>query len=75
MALYLAAIALGNLVTALVNRFIQNEDGTVKLQGAAYYSFFLYVMLATSVVWLIVSPFYRGKSYIQNEGKTEPQGA
>ena len=70
MSFYLAAIALGNLVTAQVNHFIQNPDGTVKLQGAAYYFFFLKVMLAAAILWLIVSPFYRGKTYIRAEEKS-----
>jgi POT family proton-dependent oligopeptide transporter len=65
MCTYLGSIALGNVFTAQVNHFIQNPDGTVKLQGAAYFFFFVKVMLVTAVLWLIVSPFYRGRTYIQ----------
>ncbi|MFO1498105.1 MAG: hypothetical protein U1G07_06880 [Verrucomicrobiota bacterium] len=43
-----------------MNFMIQNEDGTAKLQGAAYFYFFVYAMLATAIVVLLVSPFYRG---------------
>jgi proton-dependent oligopeptide transporter, POT family len=69
MCSYLGSIALGNVFVAQVNHFIQNPDGTVKLQGAAYFFFFVKVMLVVAVLWLIVSPFYRGKAYIQDEEK------
>lgn len=71
MCTYLGSIALGNSFTALVNHFIQNPDGTVTLAGAAYFFFFVKVMLVTAILWLIVSPFYRGRTYIQDEH--EPQ--
>lgn len=67
MCTYLGAIALGNLFTALVNAAIQRPDGTVELEGAAYFFFFVKVLLATAIVYLIVSPFYRGKTYLQEE--------
>jgi POT family proton-dependent oligopeptide transporter len=67
MCTYLGSISLGNVFTAAVDFFIQNPDGTVKLQGAAYFFFFVKVMLVTAVLWLIVSRFYRGRTYIQDE--------
>ena len=75
MCTYLGSIALGNVFTAAVNRFIQNPDGTVKLQGAAYFFFFVKVMLVTAILWLVVSRFYRGKTYIQEEAKPVQQTA
>jgi proton-dependent oligopeptide transporter, POT family len=72
MCTYLGSISLGNAFTAAVNFFIQNPDGTVKLQGASYFLFFVIVMLVTAVLWLIVSPFYRGKTYVQDEGEPKP---
>ncbi len=44
MSIYLLSISLGNQFTALVNRFIQNPDGTSKLPGASYYMFFAILM-------------------------------
>jgi POT family proton-dependent oligopeptide transporter len=73
MCTYLGSVALGNTFTALVNKFIQNPDGTVKLQGASYFFFFVKVMLVTAIIFLIVSPFYRGSTYIQEEQR--PEGA
>ena len=76
MCTYLIAISLGNQFTAAVNFFIQNPDGSVKLHGASYFMFFFWVMLGTSVAFAIVSPFYRGKTYLQDQteltGEAEP---
>jgi POT family proton-dependent oligopeptide transporter len=72
MCTYLGAISLGNAFTAAVNFFIQNPDGTLKLSGAAYFYFFVKVMLVTAVVFAIVSPFYKGRSYIQDEAEAKP---
>jgi hypothetical protein len=41
----------------------------LKLQGAAYFFFFVKVMAVTAILWLSVSPFYRGKTYIQEHAK------
>lgn len=67
MCTYLSAISVGNMFTAGVNFFISNPDGTAKLSGAPYFYFFVWVMLGTAVLWLVVSPFYRGRTYIQDE--------
>jgi POT family proton-dependent oligopeptide transporter len=76
MCTYLFAISLGNAFTAVVNWFIQNPDGSVKLHGTSYFMFFVWVMLGTAVLFAIVSPFYRGKTYLQDQtsvtGEAEP---
>ena len=69
MCTYLGSIALGNVFTAWVDALIQNPDGTVKLQGASYFMFFVKVMLVTAVIFVFVSYFYRGKTYIQDEAR------
>jgi POT family proton-dependent oligopeptide transporter len=65
----LIAIALGNIFTAWVNGYIQEQKdtGTAILQGANYYWFFTGLMVATAVVYVIWSQFYRGQTYIQGE--------
>ena len=65
MSFYLLSVSLGNLFTAGVNRFIQNPDGSSKLEGADYYWFFTALVLAAAVGFLVVAFFYRGKTYIQ----------
>jgi POT family proton-dependent oligopeptide transporter len=72
MCTYLGSISLGNVFTAGVNFFIQNPDGSVKLQGASYFFFFAGVTAVTAALFLIVSPFYRGKTYIQDEADQQP---
>jgi len=76
MCTYLLAVSLGNQFTAAVNFFIQNPDGTVKLQGTSYFMFFVWVMLGTAVLFVIVTPFYKGRTYLQDQtdvtGDAEP---
>jgi POT family proton-dependent oligopeptide transporter len=67
MAVFMLSISLGNLFTAAVNQFIQNPDGTTKLEGASYYWFFVIVMFATSLVFVIVAKFYREQTHIQSD--------
>ncbi len=69
MCTYLVAISLGNQLTAAVNFFIQNPDGSVKLQGASYFMFFVYVMLGTAVLFALVTPFYKGRTYLQGQAE------
>jgi hypothetical protein len=52
-----------------VNYFIQNEDGSVKLNDVQYYWFFTILMAGTAVIFVVYAQFYRGKTYIQGEEK------
>ncbi len=76
MCTYLFAVSLGNQFTAAVNFFIQNPDGSVKLQGTSYFMFFVWVMLGTAILFAIVTPFYKGRTYLQDQtrvsGDAEP---
>ena len=68
MSLYmLLSISLANLFVALVNAYIQNDDGTEKLAGANYYWFFTAAMLATAILFSVWSQFYRGRTFFQGE--------
>ncbi len=67
MAFFMMSIAAGNLFTSTVNFFIQNPDGSSKLEGADYYWFFTLMMFATSLLFLLVVKFYREKTYIHHE--------
>ena len=68
MCTYLGAVALGNVFTAQVNFYLESHGRTEIT--ASYFWFFVKVMLVTAVLWLIVSPFYRGRTYIQDESET-----
>jgi len=67
MALYLWSITGGNAFTALVHWFIANPDGSLKLQGAAYYNFFAYLSIGCVAVWVFVAKAYKEKTYLQGE--------
>jgi POT family proton-dependent oligopeptide transporter len=69
MCTYLLAVSLGNQFTAAVNFFIQNPDGSLKLQGTSYFMFFVWVMLGTAVLFAIVTPFYKGRTYLQDQSE------
>ncbi|MBN2291091.1 MAG: POT family MFS transporter [Pirellulales bacterium] len=67
MGLYLLSVTLGNVITAAVNFIIQNPDGTSKLEGAAYYWFFVALMFMFAVGFVGVAATYRERTYIQDE--------
>jgi POT family proton-dependent oligopeptide transporter len=72
MFMYLGSISLGNVFTAAVNFFIQNPDGSVKLSGASYFFFFAKIMLVTAILYVFASRWYRGKTFIQDDGEVQP---
>jgi len=69
MAVFLLSISLGNVFTALVNKFIQNADGSSKLAGPSYFWFFVIVMAVTAVLFIPVAARYKVKDHIQDEGE------
>jgi POT family proton-dependent oligopeptide transporter len=71
MAFFMMSIAVGNLFTSAVNFFIQNPDGSSKLEGADYYWFFTLTMLATALLFLLVVRLYREKTYIHDEYRAD----
>lgn len=72
MSIYLLSVTAGNLVTAIVNRFIQNADGSSKLPGASYYWFFTGLMAVAAVGFVFIAKTYKGKSYIQGAEDVPP---
>ena len=67
MAVELLSITLGNLFTSGVNFFIQNEDGSSKLEGASYFWFFTGAMFVTALIFIPVAILYKEKTFIQDE--------
>jgi len=67
MSLYLLSVSAGNAFTALVHWFIANPDGTVKLQGAAYYGFYAGLSIGCVALFVFVAARYREKTYLQGE--------
>ncbi len=71
MAIFMLSISFGNVITASVNSFIQNADGTVKLAGASYYWFFTALVLVAGVCYVIAASFYKEKTYLQDHAQAE----
>jgi proton-dependent oligopeptide transporter, POT family len=69
MGVALLSITLGDVFTAQVNRYIaiKKEQGINILVGANYFWFFTILMFCTALAFLVWSPFYRGRTYIQGE--------
>ncbi len=74
MAFYLLSISLGNQFTAIVNKVIQNPDGSSKITGPDYYWFFVGLMLATAVVFGFFSRYYKEESYVQVRDTVKVEG-
>jgi POT family proton-dependent oligopeptide transporter len=70
MGIYFLGVSLGNIFTSGVNVFIQNEDGSLKLEGAEYYWFFTGAMAATAVAFVFFAMAYKGRTYIQGEAES-----
>ena len=67
MSYFFLSITLGNLVTAGVNIFIQNPDGSLKIEGADYFYFFGGLMFVAAVLFTMISRYYQPISYFQEE--------
>ncbi len=70
-SLYLLAISLGNLFAAGVHWVIANPDGTTKLTGAAYYSFYAWFSIGAAMIFTVFALRYREKTYLQDVTTTE----
>ena len=70
MGMYLLSVTLGNTITSLVNKFIQDENGNATLSGSAYYMFFTWLMLGASLVYMFYARVYKGKTFVQEKATT-----
>jgi dipeptide/tripeptide permease len=75
MSLWLLSVSAGNVLTALVNRFTQDADGNSTLVGASYYWFFTALMLGATLVFMVVSRFYRYRDVLPATGHPEAPNA
>jgi len=60
-------VSLGNLITGLVNSFIQKDDGGSLLPGASYFWFFTGLMFLGALLLGLVARNYQGKAYIDSD--------
>jgi proton-dependent oligopeptide transporter, POT family len=75
MALWLLAVASGNKITASVNFFILNPDGTTKMSDYQYYLFFAGLMFVTACIFVVVARYYKGRTYLQSQEVTPDERA
>lgn len=77
MGLYLLSVFAANKLVAYVNEYIlaQQERGLTVLEGENYYWFFVGVMLATTVLFMVWAPFYRGQTYLQGDKAAHAEAA
>lgn len=71
MGLWLLGVSLGNGITALVNVFIVNPDGSYKLTGSEYFWFFAILMFVTSVAFIFLAQRYKVEDYIQTRASLD----
>ena len=76
MGMYLLSVFLGNIFTAQVNHAIGVAKEAGKpimignvsiLEGANYFWFFTVLMFITAIIFVIWSPFYRGRVFVQGQ--------
>jgi POT family proton-dependent oligopeptide transporter len=75
MALWLLAVASGNKITASVNFFILNPDGSTKMSDYQYYLFFAGLMFVTACLFVVVARYYKGRTYLQSQEVTPDERA
>ena len=72
MAFFMLSISLGNIFTSAVNFFIQQEDGSLMLEGASYFWFFTLLMAVTGVLFALITPLFKDRTILQvDEPQTE----
>lgn len=67
MSVYLLTVALGNLLTAVVNKALQNESMARLLEGYRYYLFFAALPFLAGVIFVFVAMRYKGKTILHEE--------
>ncbi|GEP41595.1 POT family MFS transporter [Brevifollis gellanilyticus] len=75
MALYYFGVGLGNTFTSLVNKSIEKAGIASSLTGAGYYWFFVKCMAVTTVIFVFVAMFYKGRTYLQDDKDVVSPGA
>jgi POT family proton-dependent oligopeptide transporter len=75
MALWLLAVSAGNGITAMINLFIQDEQGKSRISGPDYYWMFAALMGVVAILFVFVSMLYRERTYTQDDAEALAEGA
>jgi POT family proton-dependent oligopeptide transporter len=66
LAVWLSAVTIGNVFTALVNKF-NKQNGKLLLEGAEYYLFFACLMVVAAIIFGFVAARFKVQTFIQDE--------
>jgi POT family proton-dependent oligopeptide transporter len=66
-AIWFLTVAVGNIFVSMVNSSISNQGFFAQLEGATYFWFFVGLMMAFFVVFMLVSGSIKERSFIVNE--------
>ena len=64
MAFFLGSVALGNVITAITNSVITNDDGSSILPGAQYYWFFAALVFLAGILFIGAAKIYWGRCFL-----------
>lgn len=67
MAMFLVSVFAGNMYVALINGLIEAGKLPFDLSGPNYYWFFTACVFVTGVLFVILSRFYKERSYLQSD--------
>ena len=65
-SLFLLSIALGNIVTSIVNFYNVRSDGSLILDQTNYFLFFTILMLVVTLIFILISRHFKKKIYLQD---------
>jgi hypothetical protein len=71
MALALASVSLGNIVTVGINALILDEENQNLLDGPLYFLFFGGLMAVTAILFVPFAMRYREQNHLQDEETPE----
>ncbi len=74
MSLWLLSVSAGNLITAMINRLIQDEQGHSRISGSNYYWMFAALMGVVATLFVFVAMFYRERTYTQDDAEALAEG-
>jgi POT family proton-dependent oligopeptide transporter len=66
-AIWFLTVAVGNIFVSMINSSISNQGFFAQLEGATYFWFFVGLMMAFFVVFMLVSGSIKERSFIVNE--------
>jgi len=65
-SLFLLSIALGNILTSIVNFYNVRSDGSLILDQTNYFLFFTILMLVVTLIFIPISRHFKKKIYLQD---------